>query len=277
MVPWRDRAGRLSWLRMAVLAALAAPAAWVAWKYANGMLGARPANAAVREVGLWMIRFLFIALAVTPLREGLGWTRLLDVRRMIGVAAFVYGFAHITLYAAQESWKLGFVAAEIVRRIYLTIGFVGLVGLMVLAVTSTDGWQRRLRANWGRLHRTVYAIAILAVVHFFIQSKAQVSEPIFMMGLLVWLLAVRAWPRRARLGGVALALLGAGAAVLTALGEAGWYAFRLGVSPLMVLEANFRAQGFRPAWGVLIAAGIVLVLALVNTGWRRFRAARAAA
>lgn len=280
MGPWCDRSGRLSWFRVAVLAALAAPAVWVAYKYFAGLLGPRPANAAVRDVGTWMIRFMFIALAVTPLREAFGLTRLLDVRRMIGVAAFVYGCAHITLYAAQESFRLVFVALEIVKRIYLTIGFVGLVGLAVLAVTSTDGWQRRLGARWGRLHKAIYVVAVLAAVHFFIQSKAQVTEPILMMGFYLWLMAARTWSRRAgrrRIGAGALAALGVAAAIVTALGEAGWYAFKLGVSPLMVLGTNFHDFGFRPAWGVAIAAAAILVLAAVRALWRRVVAAPQAA
>ncbi|MFM2129140.1 MAG: hypothetical protein RL477_686 [Pseudomonadota bacterium] len=282
MVPWCDRAGRLSWLKLAVFVALFLPALWVAWKYANGLLGPRPANAAVRDVGAWMIRFLFISLAVTPLREAFGWTHLLEVRRMIGVGAFAYGLAHITLFAAQESWKWGFVAAEIVRRIYLTIGFVGLAGLAVLAITSTDGWQRRLRANWQRLHKAIYVIAVLAAVHFFIQSKAQVTEPILMMGLYLWLMAARAdsrgfgGGRRRRPTALRLVLIGAGAAVATALGEAAWYAFKIGASPVMVLAANLRDQGFRPAWGVAIGVGIVLLPALVRAASRRISARRPA-
>lgn len=280
--PWCDRTGRLSWFRCAALVLLCAPAGWIAWKYAAGQLGPRPANAAVHETGLWMIRFLFVALAVTPLREGLGLTRLLDVRRMVGVAAFAYGAAHLILYAAQESWRLGFVAAEIVRRIYLLIGFVGLVGLAVLAITSTDGWQRRLRERWRRLHRAVYVIAVLAAVHFFMQSKAEVSEPILMAGLLLWLMAARAWTRlgprpRGRIGAVALAFLGVAAAVATAAGEALYYFLKVGAGPAMVLEANFRAVGFRPAWGVALAAALVLAVAMARAGWGRISALRVAA
>jgi sulfoxide reductase heme-binding subunit YedZ len=278
--PWHDYSGRLSWFKLAVFLALFVPGAFLVADYIMGNLGGRPANAAVREVGRWMIRLLFVSLAVTPLRESLGLTRLIEVRRMIGVAAFAYGFAHITLYVVQEKWALLFVVAEIVKRIYLTIGFAGLVGLAVLAATSTDGWMRRLGPRWQKLHRIIYVIAILASVHFFMQSKATVTEPILMMGFYLWLMAARMYSRRLgrrRPGGVALALIGAGAAVATALGEAGYYAIKLGVNPLMVLEANFAAIAFRPAWGVAIGAAIVLALALARTGWRRIAAARTAA
>ena len=280
MWPWHDYSGRLSWFKLAVFLALFVPGAILAADYVMGNLGGRPANAAVREVGRWMIRLLFLSLAVTPLRESLGFTRLIEVRRMIGVAAFAYGFAHITLYAAQEKWALLFVATEIVKRIYLTIGFVGLVGLAVLAATSTDGWMRRLGPRWQKLHRIIYVIAVLAAVHFFMQSKATVTEPILMMGLYLWLMAARMYSRRLgrrRPGGIALAVIGAGSAVVTALGEAAYYSIKLGVDPLMILAANFAPIAFRPAWGVAIGAAIVLALAVGRMGWRRIATARAAA
>lgn len=275
MGPWCDTSGRLSWFRLAIFLALFGPGVWIAAQYVMGALGPRPANAAVHQTGLWMIRLLFVSLAVTPLREALGFTRLLDVRRMIGVAAFAYGFAHLVLYAAQEKWALLFVVNEIIKRIYLTIGFVALVGLAVLAATSTDGWVRRLGARWRKLHRLIYLIAALALVHFFMQSKANVTEPILMMGLFLWLMAAREWSRRLgrkRPSGRALAVIGAGAAVATALGEAGYYAVKIGVSPLMILGANFADMGFRPAWGVGIGIAVVVAWVVLAVGWRRFSA-----
>jgi sulfoxide reductase heme-binding subunit YedZ len=279
MGPWCDTSGRLSWFKLAIFLALFGPGVWIAAQYGMGALGPRPANAAVHQTGSWMIRLLLLSLAVTPLREALGLVRLLEVRRMIGVAAFAYGFTHLTLYAAQEKWHLLFVASEIVKRIYLTIGFAALVGLGVLAATSTDGWVRRLGARWRKLHRTIYIIAALALVHFFMQSKANVTEPILMMGFFLWVMAARAWSRRLgrrRPSGWALALIGAGAAVATALGEAGYYAIKIGVSPLMILAANFADMGFRPAWGVAIGAAVVLAWVALVAGRRRFTAAPAA-
>src|SRR5690242_21190809 len=127
-----------------VFAALFVPAAGTAYGYLTDALGARPLIEANHQTGLWMIRFFLLALAITPLRQILQWPRLLLVRRMIGVAAFVYGLAHISLYTADEKFALGTVGSEIVLRIYLTIGFTALVGLGLLAATSTDGMVRRL-------------------------------------------------------------------------------------------------------------------------------------
>lgn len=260
MWPWHDFGGRFSPFKLAVFVALFIPGLWLVADFIMGNLGARPANTAVRDTGQWMIRLLFVSLAITPLREVLNWPRLLEVRRMIGVAAFAYGFAHLSLYATQEMWNLLKVATEIVLRIYLTIGFVGLIGLAALAATSTDAMVRRMGPKWLKLHRSIYVIAVLAVVHFFLQSKANVGEPIMMIGFYLWLMGYRFLRRgRKRPGGWALAGLGLGVGLLTAGGDALYYFLKLGVGPLMILAANLSlGAGFRPAWGVLIGAGLVL-------------------
>lgn len=263
MWPWLDAAGRLSPFRTIVLLALVAPGALVALDFTFGNLGAQPVEAALHAAGLWTIRLLFVALAVTPLRLALDWPRLLDVRRMIGVAAFAYGFAHIVLYAADESFDLVKVASEIALRIYLTIGFVALLGLAALAATSTDAAVRRMGSRWRQLHRAAYAIGLLAAAHFFMQSKANLAEPMLMMGLFVWLMGYRwlakRWGRGGRLGWPWIAGLGTAAVALTAMGEAAWFWFRLGADPLRVLAVNLSLDtGFRPAWGVAFFAVLVL-------------------
>src|SRR4051794_41825722 len=101
-----DYGGRTSPLKLAVFAALFVPALWVAVAFDLGWLGARPLNEAIHQLGLWTIRLLFIALAVTPLRHMLQWSRLLIVRRMIGVAAFAYALGHLTLYGADQALDL---------------------------------------------------------------------------------------------------------------------------------------------------------------------------
>src|SRR5205823_12185820 len=120
MYPWQDYSGRLSPLKLAVFVALFLPALWTAFAFGMGWLGQRPYTEAIHQVGLWMLRFLFIALAITPLRQIVQWPRLILVRRMVGVAAFAYGLAHISLFIADEKFDLAKVASEIVLRIYLT-------------------------------------------------------------------------------------------------------------------------------------------------------------
>src|SRR6476646_299450 len=221
--PWNDYGGRLSPLKLAVFVLLFVPAVWVMVAFPLGWLGARPTNEAIHQIGLWTLRFIFIALAITPLRGVLQWQRLILVRRMVGVAAFAYALTHLLLYTASEAFDLGKVASEIALRIYLTIGFAALLGLSVLAATSTDGMVRRLGRRWQTLHRLVYLIAGLAVIHDWMQSKLEIWEPTIMAGIYLWLMGYRLLARRLAVRGrLPLAWIGAlglAAAVLTAGGE----------------------------------------------------------
>jgi sulfoxide reductase heme-binding subunit YedZ len=280
MWPWLDRKGRLSLLKLVVFAALCVPAAWIALTFATGAIGARPLNEAIREFGLWMIRWLFVALAITPLCDILAYPALFSVRRMVGVAAFAYGVAHLGLYTADQAFDLAAVASEIVSRSYLTIGFLALAGLAALAATSTDGMVRRLGGrNWRRLHRLVYAIAVFGLVHFFLQSKLDVWEPTVMAGFLAWLFGYRAlkWalPRRDGMPVARIAALGLAAAFLTALGEAAYFWLAMGADPLRVLLVNLGlATGIRPAIVVLLTmlalTGAVAIRRLIAR-WERAR------
>ena len=188
--PWRDRHGRFLPLKAVVLAAGFIPGAVLAFWWANGMLGGRPVTEVIHGTGDWAIRYLLISLAITPAARVLNWPRLLLVRRIVGLTALAYALAHLTLFVVDQNFHLVIVASEIVRRFYLTIGFVVLLGLGVLGVTSTNGWAQRLGRWWKRLHRAIYVLGAIALLHYFIQSKANVSEPVFFSGLFVWLLAV---------------------------------------------------------------------------------------
>ena len=263
MYPWRDYSGRTSPLKLLVFVALFAPALWTVLSFVMGWLQPQPYTAAIREIGLWTIRLVFTALAITPLRAILQWPRLILVRRMIGVAAFAYAITHLTLYTADQMFDLVKVASEIVHRIYLTIGFAAVVGLAALAATSTDHMVRRLGRRWQRLHRLVYLIALLAVVHFWMQSKLDVWEPTVMAGIYGWLMGYRLLARflavRGRLPLVWVGALGVGAAVSTALGEAAYFWLAHGVDPLRVIAANWSlVTGLRPA-------AVVMGLALAVT------------
>ncbi|HEY3908867.1 MAG TPA: protein-methionine-sulfoxide reductase heme-binding subunit MsrQ [Stellaceae bacterium] len=284
--PWDDYGGRFSPLKLAVFVALFVPAGWVAFAYGFGLLGARPLNEAIHQFGLWTIRLIFLALAVTPLRQVLGWPRLILVRRMVGVAAFAYVLVHFSLYAASEAFDLAKVASEIVQRVYLTIGFTALVGLAALAATSTDGMVRRLGGKrWQRLHRLIYAIGALAVIHFCFQAKLDKWEPTVMAGLLLWLLGYRVllW-RFGRRGHLALpwvAGLGLAAAAATALGEAVYFKLAFHAPLLPVLAADFSLQtGIRPA-AIVLAIGLAVTIAgaargaTVRPSKRRLRPAEA--
>src|SRR6266481_333816 len=158
---WRDRRGALSWLRVAALALLLTPLGIALWDADTIVHGARPLNDVIHRAGFWMLMFILTTLAITPLRRITRFGQLVDVRRMVGVGAFVYGVAHISLYTADQMFDLVKVASEIVQRVYLVIGFTALTGLAVLAATSTDGMVRRLGAQrWQRLHYAVYGIGV---------------------------------------------------------------------------------------------------------------------
>jgi len=172
---WRDTSGRPSALRIITLTGLCVPVAIAVYDFNTAGFGARPVNDVIHRTGYWALLFLMMALAVSPLRRIARFNQLMDVRRMIGVGAFIYAAAHISLYVADQMFDLRKVASEIVLRLYLTIGFTALLGLTVLAITSTDGMVRRLGSKrWQRLHSAIYAIGLLALIHFFQQTKADV-------------------------------------------------------------------------------------------------------
>jgi len=267
--PWNDYSGKLSPLKLAVFAALFLPGTWMAVGFATGNLGARPLNEAIHIVGLWTIRLILIALAITPLRAILLWPRLILVRRMVGLAAFAYVIVHFLLYVGDQGGNLATVAGEIARRIYLTIGFIALCGLAVLAATSTDRMVRRLGRKWQTVHRLIYLICLLGLVHYSMQSKLEQWEPAIADGIFAWLMGYRLlaarFAVRGRLGLGWVAALGAAAAVLTALGEALYFRLAFGVDPMRVLPANFSLQtGVRPAVIVLGFAVIVTVAGVVR-------------
>lgn len=177
--------------------------AWRAWEVGNGTnidaLGADPVAAIEHALGLWALRLLLLTLAVTPLRQLLGRPELLRFRRLLGLWAFAYASLHFIAWLVLDLrgwWSQVF--AEIAERPYITVGFAAWLLLLPLAVTSTRGWMRRLGRNWGRLHRLVYAIAVLAVLHFWWVVKSDVREPLLYAAILALLLGWRIVRRRTR-------------------------------------------------------------------------------
>jgi methionine sulfoxide reductase heme-binding subunit len=256
----RDQAGRLSALKMATLALMLWPGVMLAVQWRLDDLGPRPVTEVIHGTGLWAIRLLMISLAVTPARALLDWSRAVMLRRMIGVGAACYAVAHLTLFCVDHKWNMWMVVSEIALRFYLTIGFSVLLGLLTLAITSTDGWQKRLGQRWKKLHRIIYALGFLALFHYAIQSKADVSDAVFLAGLFAWLMFWRLFPRRWQSKLWPLPELALAAGLTAALVEATWYAVRNGVNPLMVLSANLDLDfGPRPAVAAAMAGAALLV------------------
>ena len=263
MALFHEKSGAFSPEKTTALVVSFAPALWIAWLAATNDLGARPLTQASHLSGLWAVRFLLVSLAVTPVRRIFHWPKLVLARRTLGLAALGYAMIHVILFVADVGFDLGEAAKEIVLRFYLAIGALAVLLLLVLGGTSFDRVIRRMGGKrWNALHASVYGIAILAIAHFLIQSKLDVSEAVLMGGALIFLFAYRIAHRLTN--NVTLPRLGAVvvlSAVLTALGEVGWYAATTGIDPWLVFAANFEpAFGISPALWVLIA-GAALVLA----------------
>ena len=250
---------KIFWLRLVTLIGLCLPALELAWRWYNGDLEPRPVTLATHSTGDWAVIFLMLSLAMTPARALFDWMPLVQIRRRIGVAAALYAGAHFLIYVLDQKWNLFVVATEIIKRFYLTIGFVTLLMLVVLAITSTDGWQKRLRRNWKRLHWLIYPAAFIAIVHFFIQSKVKIGEPAFTAGLFAWLMLWRVRAAKLQRGYLGLVLLGVSATLATVVFEAAWYWLVNGRDPTVALLANFDPElVFRPAQKVLIASLLVI-------------------
>jgi sulfoxide reductase heme-binding subunit YedZ len=264
----REKSGRWSPEKIAASALAIAPTLWLAGLVALDQLGARPVTEVIHFSGRWTVRLILLALLITPARRILNWGKLINARRTLGVAAACYAVFHFTLYIVDQKYDLAKVASEIALRFYLTIGFTALLGLIALGVTSTDAAVRRLGSKWGTLHKAVYGIGVLAVVHFALQKKLDIYEPTLMAGLLAWLLAYRAlykWRREVGLAG--LAALALFATMFTMLFEALWYGVLTGVSPMRVIALNFMfAIDIRPAWWVL-AASLAVIAAYLAAQW----------
>ncbi len=175
-----------------------APAAWLGWQIAevwrtgSDALGADPVAEIEHRTGLWALRLLLLTLAISPLRELTGQTVLLQFRRMLGLYAFFYASLHLCAYLVLDLggyWSTIF--EEIVKRPFITVGFAAWLLLIPLAITSTRGWMRRLGRRWGLLHRLIYPIGLLAVLHFWWLVKSDLREPALYAGILAILLGWR--------------------------------------------------------------------------------------
>ncbi|WP_141452863.1 protein-methionine-sulfoxide reductase heme-binding subunit MsrQ [Pseudoxanthomonas sp. z9] len=176
--------------------------AWQFWSVLNtgsDALGADPVAEVEHRTGLWALRMLMIALAITPLRQLTGQAVLIRFRRMLGLYAFFYATLHLTSYLVldlQGYWTQIF--EEIAKRPYITVGFTAWLLLVPLAITSTQGWIRRLGRRWGQLHKAVYAVGVLAVLHFWWLVKSDIREPLLYAGILAVLLGWRLGKRLSR-------------------------------------------------------------------------------
>lgn len=168
------------------------PALLLGWDAFTGGLGVNPIEDITHRTGDWALRFLLVTLAVTPLRWLAGWNGLVRFRRMVGLFAFFYAVLHFSTYLVFDHFfDLLLIIDDVAERRYVTAGFVGFVLMIPLAVTSTQGWIRRLGRRWAVLHRLVYASAVAGVVHFLWLVKIDIGEPLIYAVILAVLLGAR--------------------------------------------------------------------------------------
>ena len=161
------------------------------WAYA-GDLGANPIDTITRFTGSWALFMLLASLAVTPLRRMTGWNDLIKYRRMVGLFAFFYASLHFATYMVLDLYfDFSAIAKDILKRPYITVGFTALVLMIPLAITSSSAMIRRLGKRWQQLHRLVYLIAILGVLHFYWLVKSDIRRPAQYGAVLLLLLGFR--------------------------------------------------------------------------------------
>ena len=189
----------VAWLKVPVWALCLLPFVLVFWDGFHGALGANPVEAVIHRMGDWTLRLLCLTLTISPLRELTGWAWLVRFRRLLGLFAFFYLMLHFSAYFVfDQSLSLARVAEDVAKRPYILVGFAALCLLVPLAVTSTQGWMKRLGRRWKSLHRLVYPAAILGVLHYYLEVKADITEPLIYAAVLAALLGFRYYRRRQR-------------------------------------------------------------------------------
>jgi sulfoxide reductase heme-binding subunit YedZ len=188
------------WIRKTIAwVLLGSPALYALYLIATNDLGANPLETLTDHTGQWTLRFLLLGLLITPLRELTGWVSLIRYRRLIGLFAAFYATAHMALWLfidQQLDWRL--LLEDVLDRPYITLGFMGWLLLLPLVATSTKGMIKKLGKSWRKLHRAVYIIPLLGIVHYTMSLKADFSLPILYGVILAMLLGFRVWMRQAR-------------------------------------------------------------------------------
>lgn len=186
------------WFGLKALAHILAllPTAWLIKNALADNLGTDPVAALTHQTGDWALRLLLLGLTMTPLRLLLKQTWPIRFRRLIGLYAFFYACLHFGVYLFLDLgsyWSQ--IGADILKRPFITVGFTAWLLLLPLAVTSNQSMMRKLKKNWLKLHKLVYAVAVLAVLHYWWLVKSDVREPLLYATILAALFAIRLKPR----------------------------------------------------------------------------------
>ena len=176
------------------------PLSWLIYALLTDQLGANPIEAVTRDTGVWALRFIMVTLLISPLRKLTGINHFIRFRRMLGLFAFFYASVHMLLYLGldqffdiQEIWL------DIVKRPFITIGFISFVLLIPLTITSTDKMMKRLGGRrWKKLHYLIYLIVVLSCLHFYMLVKQDKTEPLIYLFIAILLLGFRVFSQRRR-------------------------------------------------------------------------------
>jgi methionine sulfoxide reductase heme-binding subunit len=189
----------LRWIKVLAFLACLLPLARLGWKAYTHNLGANPIEVITHSTGDWILIFLLVTLAITPLRKLTGQLWLIRFRRMFGLFAFFYASLHFLTYIwLDKFFDVHEMLADVAKRRFITAGFTGFVFLIPLAITSTSGWIRRLGGRrWNLLHRLIYISAAAGVIHYIWLVKADIRKPLQYAAVLALLLGYRiaVWAR----------------------------------------------------------------------------------
>lgn len=193
----QPRASQVAWVKAGLFVLCLVPFGHLVYGAVLNTLGANPIEAVTRSTGWWTLFLLMATLTVTPLRRVSGMNWLLRLRRMLGLFAFFYALMHFVTFVWFDHWfDVAEIFKDVIKRPFITVGFSAFVLFLPLALTSTNAMVRRLGRTWQRLHRLVYAIAVLGVLHYWWLVKRDLTEPLIFGLLLVFLLGTRLISRR---------------------------------------------------------------------------------
>lgn len=192
--PRRKERYEVRLLKATVFVNALVPLALLAWDALHDRLGVNPVEFVTRTTGTLTLVFLLLTLAVTPLRRALGLPILARLRRMLGLYAFFYGSLHFLSYVwLDKFFSLRGIVEDAVGRPFITVGLIAFFLMVPQAVTSTDGWIKKLgKERWTRIHKRIYLLTALGVVHYWWLVKADVTKPLFFGLVLAALLGARA-------------------------------------------------------------------------------------
>jgi sulfoxide reductase heme-binding subunit YedZ len=183
---------RLTLLKAVTWLLCLAPAGFLIWRTFTAHLGANPVETLEHQTGLRALQLLLVTLTMTPLRQLSGWTEPVQLRRTLGLFAYAYACVHLSIYLVFDlQFSPAQLADDLIKRTYITLGFTAWLLLLPLAITSTNGWQKRLKRRWKQLHRLVYPAVLLGALHFVWLVKKDERTPLTYLVVLLALLAFR--------------------------------------------------------------------------------------